>query len=89
VHQDPELPIGPKFLRGIDLWSIWKDVRCPVLVLRGADSDVLTGEIVEEMQRRKRGVSVVEFVNVGHAPSLADSQQIQAVRDFLLAPDEI
>lgn len=43
VHRDPELPIGPEFLRGIDLWSIWKEVRCPVLVLRGADSDVLAG----------------------------------------------
>jgi pimeloyl-ACP methyl ester carboxylesterase len=88
VHRDPELPVGPEFLRGIDLWSIWAQVRCPVLVLRGADSDVLPGEVVEEMVRRKDGVSVVEFPGVGHAPSLADPEQIRVVRDFLLAPDD-
>jgi pimeloyl-ACP methyl ester carboxylesterase len=87
VHRDPELPIGPEFLRGIDLWSIWAQVRCPVLVLRGADSDVLPAQVVAEMQRRKPNVTVVEFADVGHAPSLANPEQIQAVRDFLLAPD--
>lgn len=71
VYRDPELPIGPEFLRGIDLWSIWKDVRCPVLVLRGADSEVLPTEVVAKMQRRKANVTVVEFAGVGHAPSLS------------------
>lgn len=88
VHQDPELPIGPEFLRGIDLWSIWKEVRCPVLVLRGADSDVLPADVVDKMQRLKADVTVVEFAGVGHAPALADPEQIRAIRDFLLAPEE-
>lgn len=88
VHQDPELPIGPEFLRGIDLWSIWKDIRCPVLVLRGADSEVLPAEVVAKMQRRKPNVTVVEFAGVGHAPSLAEPEQIRAVRDFVLAADD-
>ena len=87
VHRDPELPMGPEFLRGIDLWSIWEQVRCPVLVLRGAESDVLPAEVVEEMRRRKPELSVVEFPDVGHAPSLAAADQIRAVRDFLLAPE--
>lgn len=87
VHRDPELPIGPEFLRGIDLWSIWEQVRCPVLVLRGADSDVLPPEVVEEMRRRKPGLCVAEFPGVGHAPSLAAEDQIRVVRDFLLAPE--
>ncbi|HCX33094.1 MAG TPA: alpha/beta hydrolase [Rhodocyclaceae bacterium] len=87
VHLDPELPIGPEFLRGIDLWSVWAAVRCPVLVLRGADSEVLPPETVEQMQRRTPGVKVVEFAGVGHAPSLAVADQIAAVRDFLIAAD--
>jgi pimeloyl-ACP methyl ester carboxylesterase len=87
VHRDPELPIGPEFLRGIDLWSIWKEVRCPVLVLRGADSEVLPAEVVDEMRRRKPNLQVAEFPGVGHAPSLAAADQIAAVREFLLAPD--
>lgn len=83
VHMDPELPIGPEFLRGIDLWTVWDAVECPVLVLRGADSQVLPREVVEEMQRRKPDLQVAEFAGVGHVPALATSDQIEAVRDFL------
>lgn len=84
VHLDPELPIGPEFLRGIDLWSIWDAVRCPVLVLRGAESEVLPADVLAEMRRRKPGLQVAEFPGVGHAPSLAVADQIDAVRAFLL-----
>lgn len=87
VHLDPELPIGPEFLRGIDLWAIWDAVRCPVLVLRGAESEVLPRGIVEEMQRRKSNVKIVEFEGVGHAPALASPEQIEVVRKFLNATD--
>lgn len=83
VHMDPELPIGPEFLRGIDLWNVWDAVKCPVLVLRGADSQVLPRDVVEEMQRRKPDLRVVEFAGVGHVPALATPDQIEAVRDFL------
>ena len=83
VHLDPELPIGPEFLRGIDLWSAWDAVNCPVLVLRGADSEVLPRETVEEMRRRKPALRVVEFEAVGHVPALATADQIEVVRDFL------
>ena len=87
VHLDPELPIGPEFLRGIDLWAIWDALRCPVLVLRGADSEVLPRGTAEEMQRRKPNVKVVEFDGVGHAPALASHDQIDVVREFLGAAD--
>ncbi len=87
VHLDPELPIGPEFLRGIDLWAIWDAVACPVLVLRGADSDVLPRGTVEEMQRRKPDLKVVEFPGIGHVPALASPDQIEVVRAFLDAAD--
>ncbi|MGE3162987.1 MAG: alpha/beta fold hydrolase [Burkholderiales bacterium] len=80
---DPELPIGPEFLRGIDLWSVWNAVDCPVFVLRGALSDVLLAGTVKEMRRRKPGTQVKEFEGVGHAPALFDREQIDAVRAFL------
>lgn len=88
VHRDPELPIGPEFLRGIDLWAAWEAVRCPVLVLRGEESEVLPRETVAEMQRRKPDLKVAEFSGVGHAPALAAAEQIAVVRDFLDAADE-
>ena len=87
VHLDPELPLGPEFLRGIDLWSSWEAVRCPVLVLRGAESEVLPRQIVDEMQRRKPNLQIVEFAGVGHVPALASVDQIDVVRKFLNAPD--
>jgi pimeloyl-ACP methyl ester carboxylesterase len=87
VHRDPELPVGPEFLRGIDLWSIWERVDCPVLVLRGSESEVLPAEVAHEMQKRRPNVTIREFPGVGHAPSLAVPDQIEAVTRFLLAPD--
>jgi pimeloyl-ACP methyl ester carboxylesterase len=83
-HVDPEFPMGPDVLRGIDLWSVWNKVACPVLALRGADSDVLRPATVKEMQERKPGTEVVEFPGVGHAPALMSADQISAVRRFLL-----
>jgi pimeloyl-ACP methyl ester carboxylesterase len=83
AQSDPELPIGPEFLRGIDLWTVWNAVNCPTLVLRGADSDVLLAGTVEEMRRRKPATQAVEFEGVGHAPALFDKKQIEAVRAFL------
>ena len=83
-HSDPEFPLGPNFLSGVDLWSIWAQVRCPVLVLRGADSDVLTRATVDRMQAEKPDLQVVEFEGAGHAPALMDREQIAAVARFLL-----
>ena len=89
VHLDPELPIGPEFLHGIDLWAIWDAVRCPVLVLRGAASEVLPSDTVAEMRRRKPDLQVVEFSGVGHVPALASREQIEPVIEFLGAPDPL
>jgi len=84
-HSDPELPLGPNFLAGIDLWGVWEQVRCPVLVMRGADSDVLTRTTVDRMRADKPNLQIVEFEGAGHAPALMEQQQIAAVTRFLLA----
>jgi pimeloyl-ACP methyl ester carboxylesterase len=68
----------------VDLWAVWDAVRCPVLVLRGAESDVLPPEVAAEMRRRGPQAEVVEFAGVGHAPALMALDQIKAVRDWLL-----
>lgn len=83
-HIDPEFPIGPDLLRGIDLWNIWSKLECPTLVLRGAQSEVLLPATVAEMKSRKPDVEVVEFQGVGHAPALMSADQIGVVKDFLL-----
>ncbi len=69
----------------VSLWEYWDRVRCPVLVVRGANSDLLLEETLAEM--KTRGPSVVdsvEFEDVGHAPALMNARQIATVRDWLL-----
>jgi len=83
-HIDAEFPIGPDLLRGIDLWNVWSKIECPVLVLRGANSEVLLKKTLEEMRERKPDVEVVEFPGVGHAPALMSAEQIRVVKEFLL-----
>ncbi|HEX9395361.1 MAG TPA: alpha/beta hydrolase [Burkholderiales bacterium] len=83
-HIDPEFPMGPDMLRGIDLWNVWSKLECPVLVLRGAQSEVLTQKTVDDMRERKPGIEVVEFAGVGHAPALMNDEQIAVVKRFLL-----
>jgi pimeloyl-ACP methyl ester carboxylesterase len=80
---DPEFPIGPDLLHGIDLWKVWSKVDCPTLVLRGADSEVLLPQTVREMRNRRPDIEVVEFPGVGHAPALMSADQIDVVRRFL------
>ena len=83
-HIDPEFPLGPDLMRGIDLWNIWSKVQCPTLVLRGAQSEVLLPVTLAEMRARKPDLEVAEFPGVGHAPALMNEEQIQVVKDFLL-----
>src|SRR5258707_13467398 len=75
-HIDPEFPIGPDLLRGIDLWNIWGKITCPTLVLHGADSEVLLPQTIKEMKERMPGLEVAEFDGVGHAPALMSDDQI-------------
>lgn len=74
------------FTEDLELWAAWDAIRCPVLVLRGAESDLLSRETVRRMQERGPGARLVEFAGVGHAPALMAAEQIRVVRDFLLAP---
>jgi pimeloyl-ACP methyl ester carboxylesterase len=72
---------GP--LEDIDLWPVWDQVQCPVLVLRGADSDLLLAETAAEMARRGPGAEIVEVDGTGHAPALMSKDQIEIVREWL------
>lgn len=69
----------------VDLWPVWERIRCPVLVLRGAESDLLLREDALAMTRRGPRAELVEFAGIGHAPMLMAPDQIAAVRDWLLA----
>lgn len=82
---DPAIavPMTAQPIADVDLWPLWDAVRCPVLVLRGARSDLLTAEIAAAMAARGPRARVIEIADAGHAPALLDPAQIDAVRDFL------
>ncbi len=68
------------------LWAGYDRLAMPVLLLRGADSDLLSKETAQAMTQRGPRAKLVEFAGVGHAPMLVQPEQRQAVRDFLLSP---
>lgn len=69
----------------VDLWPVYDAIRCPTMVLRGAESDLLERATLEEMTRRGPCAKTVEIPGVGHAPMLLDDIQIGMVRRFLLS----
>lgn len=68
------------------LWQSWDRVTCPVLLLRGAESDLLSAETAAQMLQRGPRTQLHSFAGVGHAPTLVQPEQRQVVRDFLLSP---
>lgn len=84
---DPNIALpfrnGP--LIDVELWSFWDKISCPTLVLRGSDSDLLLRETAQQMQSRGPATRVVEFPGIGHAPMLMNEDQINVVKDFVLA----
>jgi pimeloyl-ACP methyl ester carboxylesterase len=68
------------------LWRSYDAIRCPTLLLRGADSDLLTRATATAMTERGPKARLHEFVDVGHAPMLVVPDQVAVVREFLLSP---
>jgi pimeloyl-ACP methyl ester carboxylesterase len=68
------------------LWRSYDQVACPTLLLRGAESDLLTRETALAMTERGPRARLHEFAGIGHAPTLVARAQIEVVREFLLAP---
>jgi pimeloyl-ACP methyl ester carboxylesterase len=72
---------GP--IEDVDLWPVWDQIKCPVLVLRGTASDLLLPETAQEMTRRGPAAEIVGVDGTGHAPALMAKDQIEIVRDWL------
>jgi pimeloyl-ACP methyl ester carboxylesterase len=68
------------------LWQSWDRVQCPVLLLRGAQSDLLSAATAQAMTERGPRARLHEFPGVGHAPTLVQPEQREVVRQFLLGP---
>lgn len=66
------------------LWQLFDNIKAPTLVLRGAQSDLLSHATAQAMTQRGPRARLVEFEGVGHAPTLVAMDQVCTVGDFLL-----
>ncbi len=83
---DPAIgePFRQAFLlhQDVDLWPVYDAIRCPTLVVRGAQSDLLTADTHRAMGERGPRAQLAEIPGVGHAPMFLDAAQIAVVRRF-------
>ena len=93
LHYDPAIAVPMRAFTAemaaagqAALWAAFDMIRCPMLLLRGADSDLLSRATAEEMTRRGPQPRLREFAGVGHAPTLVAPGQVAVVREFLLSP---
>jgi len=92
-HYDPAIAVPframtPEIAKAGEaaLWKAYDAIRCPTLLLRGADSDLLTRDTALAMTQRGPRARLHEFANVGHAPMFVAPEQVAVVREFLLGP---
>ncbi len=90
LHYDPGIaaPFKSAYLSGntapdLQLWAYYDAITCPTLLIRGKESDLVSLEVFEEMQRRGPQAKGLEFAGVGHAPTLMHADQVTPVQQFL------
>jgi len=67
------------------LWAAWDAIRCPTLLVRGEQSDLLSRETAQQMTQRGPRPRLVEIPGVGHAPTFVHEDQIAIARAFLIS----
>ena len=67
------------------LWQLYDQIQATTLLLRGAESDLLTPEVAQAMQQRGPRAQRLDLPGVGHAPTLVAEDQVAAVASFLLS----
>ncbi|HTH27326.1 MAG TPA: alpha/beta hydrolase [Sphingobium sp.] len=69
---------------GVDLWPALDALgTCPVTILRGQLSDLLSEATAHEMMARLADVELVTVPRVGHAPSLTEPASVAAIDRLL------
>jgi pimeloyl-ACP methyl ester carboxylesterase len=87
---DPKLSL---ILQEVDLGrplaAIWKEfdalARVPLMVIRGANSDLLSAATVKAMRTRRSQLDLVEVADQGHPPLLTDAPTISRIAEFVAA----
>ena len=84
LHYDPAIaePICEQDPQPVDMRGLWQLIRQPVLLIRGAESDLLLPDTAGTMAEGAH-VRLAEIPGAGHAPALMDPEQIRLVAEFL------
>ena len=90
-HYDPAIAapfrlVTPELARAGEaaLWAGYDRVACPTLLIRGAQSDLLSAATAQAMTQRGPRARLVELPGIGHAPTLVQPDQVALVQEFLL-----
>ncbi|UZP74899.1 alpha/beta hydrolase [Candidatus Paraluminiphilus aquimaris] len=68
-----------------DLWSVYAQLESqPLMLIRGAISDLLDADIKDRMIQSVPDLLYLEVADVGHAPMLIDDAVTEALENFLL-----
>lgn len=67
----------------LDLWALYDLIQVPTMLIRGAQSDLLTQDVALQMTRRGPKATLATIPNVGHAPSLLHADQIDLIEQFI------
>jgi pimeloyl-ACP methyl ester carboxylesterase len=91
LHYDPAIALAFKSItREIAtqaeaaMWGLYDAITAQTLVVRGAESDLLSRQTAQQMTQRGPKALLVEFSGVGHAPTFVAQDQVDAVASFLL-----
>ena len=87
-HYDPEIIRGritdpeQKAAAQQRMWRGFKNLTCPILLVRGEETDLLDMSCVEAMQAAQPKMALVQIPGVGHAPSLDEFPAVRALKKF-------
>ena len=94
LHYDPDIALPFKAMERdaasaneAMLWQLYDQVQAQTLLLRGAQSDLLSSATARAMGERGPRAATIEFAGVGHAPTLMAPDQVAAVQSFLLGAE--
>lgn len=68
----------------VNLWYLWKNVKCPSLLIHGTESDILLKKTIDKMYFY-RNFDLHEIENTGHAPALIYKKDIDIIHNWLIS----